>query len=114
MLNSDPPENIHFTVKKLPKFLAIFWQSNGNFPEGQVKFKGGNKHSIFSQIVDNEDFCEVHELHAKNVVIGLARMGGLSVGIVANQPNHLSGKNRVSSFSIIAFVVNRKKKKKYA
>jgi len=46
---------------------------------------------VIRAIVDNEDFCEVHELHAKNVVIGLARMGGLSVGIVANQPNHLSG-----------------------
>ena len=40
---ADPPENCHLTVIKLPKtwhffkkFLTIFWQSNGNFPEGQV------------------------------------------------------------------------------
>ena len=64
-IQPDPPENCHLTVKKLPKtwhffkkiakifhffqkncqwkffskklkFLAIFWHSNGNFPEGQL------------------------------------------------------------------------------
>jgi propionyl-CoA carboxylase beta chain len=42
-------------------------------------------------IVDSGDFFEVQEHWAKNIVIGLARMDGRSVGIVANQPAFLAG-----------------------
>ena len=33
----------------------------------------------------------MHEHYAKNIVVGFARLGGRSVGIVANQPAHLAG-----------------------
>ena len=36
-------------------------------------------------------FLEVHEHYAKNIIVGFARLGGRSVGIVANQPAHLAG-----------------------
>jgi propionyl-CoA carboxylase beta chain len=42
-------------------------------------------------IVDNGDFFEVHENYAMNVVVGLARLGGHSLGIIANQPAVLAG-----------------------
>ena len=42
-------------------------------------------------MVDAGDFFEIHEHWAKNIVIGLARMDGKSVGIVANQPAFLAG-----------------------
>jgi acetyl-CoA carboxylase carboxyltransferase component len=42
-------------------------------------------------IVDNGDFYEIHEHFAKNIVVGFARLGGYSVGIVANQPMVLAG-----------------------
>jgi acetyl-CoA carboxylase carboxyltransferase component len=42
-------------------------------------------------VVDNADFFEIHEQYAMNVVVGFARLGGHSVGIVANQPAVLAG-----------------------
>jgi len=41
--------------------------------------------------VDDGRFLEVHEHHAQNIVVGFARFGGRSVGIVANQPAVLAG-----------------------
>ncbi|HRE26329.1 MAG TPA: acyl-CoA carboxylase subunit beta [Anaerolineales bacterium] len=46
---------------------------------------------VISLIVDDGDFFEVHEAFAQNVVVGFARLGGHSVGIVANQPMVLAG-----------------------
>jgi acetyl-CoA carboxylase carboxyltransferase component len=42
-------------------------------------------------IVDNGAFFEIHEHYAPNIVVGYARLGGHSVGIVANQPAVLAG-----------------------
>jgi propionyl-CoA carboxylase beta chain len=42
-------------------------------------------------IVDGNIFFEIQETYAQNIVIGFARMGGHSVGIVANQPAVLAG-----------------------
>jgi len=46
---------------------------------------------VVLSIVDNQDFLEVLPLYAKNIVTGFARMGGMTVGIVANQPAYLAG-----------------------
>jgi propionyl-CoA carboxylase beta chain len=46
---------------------------------------------IIHRVVDDGQFFEIHEHWAKNIVIGLARMDGRSVGIVANQPAFLAG-----------------------
>ncbi len=42
-------------------------------------------------IMDGGNFFEIHENYAQNVVVGFARLGGHSVGIVANQPAVLAG-----------------------
>jgi propionyl-CoA carboxylase beta chain len=42
-------------------------------------------------VVDNGEFFEIHEHYAMNIVVGFARLGGHSVGIVANQPAVLAG-----------------------
>jgi acetyl-CoA carboxylase carboxyltransferase component len=42
-------------------------------------------------IVDNGEFYEIQEHFAQNIVVGFARLGGYSVGIVANQPMVLAG-----------------------
>ena len=52
---------------------------------------------IIKSIVDNADFFEVHELFAENIVVGFARMGGRTVGIVANQPMYLAGALDINS-----------------
>ncbi len=42
-------------------------------------------------VVDDRVFLEVHRHFAKNIVVGFARLGGRSVGIVANEPAVLAG-----------------------
>lgn len=46
---------------------------------------------VISLLVDKEEFFEVHANYAENIVCGFARMGGMSIGIVANQPSVLAG-----------------------
>ena len=46
---------------------------------------------LIKLVVDDGNFFEVHAGWAKNIVVGFARFGGRSVGIVANQPAHLAG-----------------------
>lgn len=46
---------------------------------------------VITTIVDNNDFFEVQEDFAKNIIIGFARLNGRSVGIVANQPAAMAG-----------------------
>jgi propionyl-CoA carboxylase beta chain len=46
---------------------------------------------VIRRVVDDGEFFEVHEHWAKNLVIGLARIDGRPVGVVANQPAFLAG-----------------------
>ena len=46
---------------------------------------------LIGAVVDDGRFLEVHAQFAKNIVVGFARLGGRSVGIVANQPAYLAG-----------------------
>ncbi|MDD5604194.1 MAG: carboxyl transferase domain-containing protein [Eubacteriales bacterium] len=42
-------------------------------------------------VVDNNDFMEIQEHFARNIVIGLCRINGRTAGIIANQPNVMAG-----------------------
>jgi acetyl-CoA carboxylase carboxyltransferase component len=46
---------------------------------------------VIMQVVDSEDFLEVHSLYARNIITGFSKFNGMPVGIVANQPNHMAG-----------------------
>src|SRR6266404_2354236 len=46
---------------------------------------------VIGAVVDDRHFFEVHEHFARNIVCGFARLGGRSVGVVANQPAVLAG-----------------------
>jgi propionyl-CoA carboxylase beta chain len=46
---------------------------------------------LIAEVVDDGKFLEVHAQYARNIVVGFARIGGRSVGIVANQPAYLAG-----------------------
>ncbi len=50
-----------------------------------------NIKDVIHLIVDDYQFFEVHEAYAQNVVVGFARLGGHSIGIIANQPATLAG-----------------------
>ena len=47
--------------------------------------------NLIHAVVDDGQFLEVHRFFARNIVVGFARLGGRSVGIVANQPAFLAG-----------------------
>jgi acetyl-CoA carboxylase carboxyltransferase component len=46
---------------------------------------------VIHLIADNNEFLEVARHFAPNIVVGFARFNGMSIGIVANQPNYLAG-----------------------
>jgi acetyl-CoA carboxylase carboxyltransferase component len=46
---------------------------------------------VIRPIVDDGQFFEIHEGYAQNIVVGFARLGGHSIGIIANQPAVLAG-----------------------
>jgi acetyl-CoA carboxylase carboxyltransferase component len=46
---------------------------------------------VIRLIVDDRQFFEIHEAYAQNIVVGFARLGGHSIGIIANQPATLAG-----------------------
>ena len=46
---------------------------------------------LIESVVDESDFFEVQKNYAKNIIVGFARIGGKTVGIVANQPMVLAG-----------------------
>jgi propionyl-CoA carboxylase beta chain len=48
-------------------------------------------HDLVHAVADDGAFLEVHATFARNIIVGFARLGGRSVGIVANQPAHLAG-----------------------
>jgi len=50
-----------------------------------------NIKDVIQMVVDISTFYEIHEAYAQNIVTGFARLGGHSIGIVANQPALLAG-----------------------
>ena len=46
---------------------------------------------VIEELADAGSFMEVHKDYAENIVVGFARIGGRSIGIVANQPAYLAG-----------------------
>jgi acetyl-CoA carboxylase carboxyltransferase component len=47
--------------------------------------------TVVKNVVDDGIFFEIHEHYAQNILVGLARLGGRSVGIIAQQPLVLAG-----------------------
>jgi len=94
-------------VRELMSFLPLnntepppFVQTNDPFEREDTNLdrlipKIANKpydiKDLIVKVVDDQYFFEVHEQYAQNIVVGFARLGGLSVGIVGNQPDVLAG-----------------------
>jgi acetyl-CoA carboxylase carboxyltransferase component len=47
--------------------------------------------AVIKSVMDNGDFLEIQPDYAKNIIIGFARLGGHSVGVVANNPEVMAG-----------------------
>ena len=48
-------------------------------------------HEVIRHVVDDEDFLEVQPIFAPNIITGFARVDGMAIGVVANQPMQLAG-----------------------
>ena len=46
---------------------------------------------VIARLVDDGEMLEVHASWARNIIVGFARIEGVVVGLVANQPSHLAG-----------------------
>ncbi|HHV78276.1 MAG TPA: methylmalonyl-CoA carboxyltransferase [Firmicutes bacterium] len=53
--------------------------------------KGYDMHQVVEAVVDSGSFMEVHAHYATNIIVGFARLGGRSVGVIANQPRVKAG-----------------------
>lgn len=91
----DPPvvETTDSTERETPSLLQIVPE------EPNVPF---DVKEVIKEVVDEGSFFEVHEDFARNAVVGFARVGGRTVGIVANQPAFLAGVLDINSSDKIA------------
>ncbi len=48
-------------------------------------------HTVIETVLDDHEFLEVQAMYAPNIVVGLGRVEGRSVGVVANQPMRFAG-----------------------
>ena len=81
----DDPPSVHYESsgdEKRPVLNDIVPQ-NPNQPY--------DMRTVIEGIVDEDTFLEVHKNFAENIVVGFARLGGRSIGIVGNQPASLAG-----------------------
>ena len=62
---------------------------NGIIPERSTQ--SYDMKVVITSVVDFSDFFEVHPYYATNMITGFARIGGQSVGILANQPRIMAG-----------------------
>ncbi|MCB9014757.1 MAG: acyl-CoA carboxylase subunit beta [Lentimicrobiaceae bacterium] len=80
----DPPlANCTDPIDRLDESLNYIIPDNPNKPY-DVK-------DVIHSIADYGEFLEIQRHYAPNIVTGYARFNGISVGIVANQPNYLAG-----------------------
>lgn len=89
--------SVNKMMNKLPLNKNILQNNNSNPCERLRQIVPDNSRNaydvkeVIACIADKDSFFEVQKDFAKNVVVGFARMGGKSVGFVANQPNHMCG-----------------------
>ncbi|MCB9094976.1 MAG: acyl-CoA carboxylase subunit beta [Halobacteriovoraceae bacterium] len=83
--NNEKPQDVptQDNVERVNNSLKTFIPDSSKKPYDMKE--------IILEIVDNKHFFEVQSLFAQNILCGFARMGGMAIGIVANQPNFLAG-----------------------
>ena len=88
--NTETPEILEYNLNdEIRESLSSIVPDNANKPY--------DMHAVISGIIDEDSFYEIHKDYAENIIVGFARLGGRSVGIVANQPQFLAGVLDVNS-----------------
>ncbi|MEM9681152.1 MAG: acyl-CoA carboxylase subunit beta, partial [Bacteroidota bacterium] len=82
--NREKPADLDFDIQdEVREQLSDIVPDNPNKPY--------DMHQIIDGIIDENSFYEIHQDYAENIIVGFARLGGKSIGIVANQPMFLAG-----------------------
>ena len=88
--NKEKPKNLSYELNdELREELGAIIPDNPNKPY--------DMHEVISGIIDEDSFFEIHKNFAENIIVGFSRIGGRSVGIIANQPMILAGVLDVNS-----------------
>ncbi|AMA52917.1 methylmalonyl-CoA carboxyltransferase [Bacillus inaquosorum] len=90
-------------VKKLLSYLPLNGQTAAPLPKKEASrpllnrlvpadtTKPYDVRTVIKELADPQSFFEIQPFFAKNIVIGFARLGEKTIGIVASQPKHLAG-----------------------
>jgi propionyl-CoA carboxylase beta chain len=82
--NKEKAEDLTFELNdEIKESLSDIVPENANKPY--------DMHQVINGIIDEDSFYEIHKDYAENILVGFARLGGKSIGIVANQPMYLAG-----------------------
>ncbi len=88
--NTEAPKKLDFKLNdEIRDILSDIVPESPNKPY--------DMHHIISGIIDKDSFYEIHKDYAENIIVGFSRIGGQSVGIIANQPQFLAGVLDVNS-----------------
>ena len=90
-LLSYMPQNNRETTPKIAYELGEELRTELNTIVPDTANKPYDMHDVIKGIIDEDSFFEVHKNFAENIIVGFARLGGRSIGIVANQPMVLAG-----------------------
>ena len=82
-LEDAPREVCNDRIDRLEESLNAIIPEDSNKPYDVME--------VIHAVVDDGRFFEIHSNYAKNIVVGFARLDGMSVGIVANQPSVMAG-----------------------
>ena len=77
-----PTTTFEFSKNKLNQIQTIL-PENASFPY--------DIREVIECIIDDESFREVHADFATNIVVGMARLEGRTIGVIANQPQSMAG-----------------------
>lgn len=82
--NREKPKDLDYQLgNEVREVLSDIVPDNANKPY--------DMHEVINGIIDKDSFYEIHKDYAENLIVGFARLGGKSIGIVANQPMFLAG-----------------------
>lgn len=103
----DSEYEVFENIRKLVSFIPLNWKDrpiekefdfsnevpnqklNELIPDNPNKPYDMNE--IICMLLDEGEFLEVHKYYAQNLIVGFGRIGGLTIGVVANQPSVLAG-----------------------
>ena len=91
LLSYLPSNNLHDPPHQIPEEIALEPDIGMNELVPEDSRAALDIYEVIERLVDTGEWLEVQRDFAKNIVVGFARISGMVVGIVANQPAYKAG-----------------------